>query len=179
MTLTLGGRIQTRLVLMSSVGLLWTLAMARFFPRPAGVSLRLAYQITLGTAITMTVFGIAWEVVYHGLQQLRWDKDWPSVLGLLAGPVEAVPVWLALHALGIVPGDWGLSTPFLMLFAMHFSSTSMVVWLAGQGPLRVIQPRWRFEGGTFSRRPPSLTVPFLVTYIGMLFVLGALWLAGR
>lgn len=90
MTLTLRGWIQTRLVLLSSVGLIWTLAIAPFLPRPAGTPGRLAYQITLETSVAMTLLGIGWESVYYGLQQLRWDKDWPSVLSLLAGAVEAV-----------------------------------------------------------------------------------------
>lgn len=179
MTLTLGGRIQTRLVLLSSVGLVWTLAITPFLPRPAGTPARLAYQITLETSVAMTLLGIGWEFVYYGLQQLRWDKDWPSVLSLSAGAVEAVPVWLVLHALRIVPGDGGLSSPILPLYVTHFGTTWLLVWLVSQGPIRVVQPRWRFEGGSFSRRPPDAIIPFVVTNIGMAFALVALWLAWR
>ena len=179
MTLTLGGRIQTRLVLLSSVGLAWTLAVAPMLPRPAGAPLRLAYQVTLETSVAMTILGIVWEFVYHGLQQLRWDKDWPSLLGLLTGVLEAVPVWLVLHALRIVPGGAELSSPILPLYAAHFGSTWLLVWLVGQGPIRVLQPRWRFEGGSFSRRPPDAIIPFVITNMGMVFALVILWLVWR
>jgi hypothetical protein len=40
----------------------------------------------------------------------------------------------------------------------------------------VIQPRWRFEGGAFSRRPTDAIVAFVVTNIGMAFSLVLLWL---
>lgn len=176
MTYTLGGRIQTRLVLLSSVGLTWTLAVSPLLPRPAGTPISLAYQVTLETSIAMTILGIGWEFAYHSLQQLRWDKDWPSLLGLSAGAVEAVAVWLVLHALRIVPGDGGLSSPILPLYATHFGTTWLLVWAVSQGPIKVVQPRWRFEGGSFSRRPPDSIIPFVVTNIGMAFALVILWL---
>ena len=179
MTPTLAGRLQTRLVLLSSIGLLWTIAVSPFLPHPQHMLIRIVYQITLQTSIAMTILGIAWEFVYHGLQQLRWDKDWPSMLGLLTGAVEAVPVWLVLHALHLVPGDRGFSSPILPLYATHFGTTWLVVWLVGQGPIRVIQPRWRFEGGAFSRRPTDAIMAFIVTNIGMVFSLVLLWLAHR
>lgn len=176
MTLTLVGRLQTRLVLLSSVGLLWTLIVSPLLPRPHGMARTLAYRITLETSIVMTVLGVFWEFVYHLLQQLRWDKDWPSILSLLAGLVEAAPVWLVLHLLHIVPGCGGFSSPIFPLFTIHFGTTWLVVWLASQGPLRVVQLRWRFEGGSFSKRPVDGLVPFVVTNIGMIIALFILWL---
>jgi hypothetical protein len=176
MTMTLWGRIQTRLVLLSSVGLVWTLIICPFLPRPAGTPVSLAYQITLETSIATALLGIGWELVYHGLQQLRWDKDWPSVLSLLTGTVEAGLVWLVLHALRLVQGDGGPSSPILPLYVVHFSTTWVLVWLVSQGPLRVVQLRWRFEGGSFSRRPPDSIISFVVTNIGMAFALVILWL---
>lgn len=172
MTMTLAGRLHTRLVLLSSIGLLWTLAISPFLPRPAGVPMRVAFQITLASSIAMALLGILWELVYHALQQFRWDKDWPTPLGLVTGFMEAIPVWLVLRALRIVPID---GAPFLPLFAIHFGTTWILVWLIGLGPIAVVQPRWRFEGGTFSRRPTEALVPFVVTNFGMAFALVILW----
>ncbi len=179
MTPTLGGRIQTRLVLMSSIGLLWTLIISGLLPHPDSMPIRTVYRITLVTSIATTLLGIVWEFVYHAVQQLRWDKDWPSMLGLLTGPIEAVPVWLVIHGLSLVPGEGGLSSAILPLYIIHFGSTWLLLWLVGLGPLHIVQPRWRFEGGTFSKRPPDALVPFVVTNIGMVFALVVLWLVWR
>jgi hypothetical protein len=169
MMMTLGGRLQTRLVLLSSAGLCWTLAVSPLLPRPDGVSLRAGFRITLASSIAMTLLGLLWELVYHALQQLRWDKDWPSLFGLVAGVVEAVPVWLVVRALRILPDRcWPL-------FTLHFATTWIVVWLFTLGPIAVLQPRWRFEGGAFSRRPGDALVPFVVANLGMVIALVILW----
>jgi hypothetical protein len=175
MTQTLGGRIQTRLVLLSSIGLIWTLAITPWLPRTPAISLRLAYRITLETSIAMTILGVLWEFIYHGLQQLRWDKDWPSFFALLAGVAEAIAVWQVLHGLHWLPGETGFSSSILPLYVIHFSTTWLVVWLVTQGPLRVVQLRWRFEGGSFSKRPPDALAPFVVTNFGMAIALVILW----
>ena len=172
MTMTLAGRLQTRLVLSSSIGLLWTLAISALLPRPAGVPVRVAFQITLASSIAMTLIGLLWELVYHALQQLRWDKDWPLLLGLVTSVTEFPPVWLVLRALRILPAD---SAPYLPLVAIHFGTTWILLWLVSIGPIAVVQPRWRFEGGTFSRRPAEALVPFVLTNFGMAFALVILW----
>lgn len=169
MTMTLSGRLQTRLVLLSSAGLLWTLAISALLPRPDGVPLRAAFQITLVSSVAMTLLGFLWELVYHALQQLRWDKDWPPLHGLVTGVFEAVPVWLVVRALHVLPDDC------LPLFTIHFATTWIVVWLITLGPLTVLQPRWRFEGGAFSRRPGDALLPFVVSNVGMAFALVILW----
>jgi hypothetical protein len=173
MTMTLGGRLQTRLVLLSSVGLLWTLAVSPLLPRPDGIPLRVAFQITLVSSIAMTLLGLLWELVYHCLQQLRWDKDWPPLFALAAGTIEAVPIWLVLRAVDVLPDGCTL------LFALHFASTWVLVWLLTLGPLAVLQPRWRFEGGSFSRRPGDALVPFVVANFGMVLALVLLWFISR
>lgn len=179
MTPTLGGRMQTRLVLLSSIGLVLTLLVTPILPRPPHSSLRLAYQVTMETSIATILLGVLWEFVYHGLQQLRWDKDWPSLLGLVTVVTEGAAVWLVLHALRIVPGPWGFSSSIVPLFALQFATAWLAVWLFVQGPIRVVAPRWRFEGGSFSRRPPDAVLTFVVTNIGMVFALATLWLAYR
>jgi hypothetical protein len=177
MTLTLSGRLQTRLVLLSTIGVLWTLVVSPPLAWVTDVSLRLAYRVTLETAVAVMLLGLAWDPFYHGMQQFRWDKDWPSSLYLVTFFSEAVPVWLTLHALKLVPGEWGFSSPILPLFAAHLGTTWTLVWLVVQGPLRVVVPRWRFEGGTFSRRTnPDLVIPFAATSAGMAIAIAVLWI---
>ena len=139
MTPTLVGRIQTRIFLMATVGALWTLIITPFLP---GVTDRgLAYSITYLSLGIITLIGIVWEFIYHGLQQFRWEKDWPTVLGLITGIPEGIVAWLVLRQLvapGLVTGTQ---------FVIHFATTWFLVWLVANGPMRVLSLHWRFEGG--------------------------------
>ncbi len=169
MTMTLGGRISTRLVLMSTLGLMWTFAMTGLLPRPDSLSVRGAYQVALIAAIATNVIGFAWEVVYHLLQQLRWEKDWPPLLGLGAGALELWPVWEVIARTAAPPPG------AFSFFVWYFASTWVVVWLAGLGPLGALLPRWRFEGGSFGRRPGEALVPFVALNGSMAIAVTVLW----
>lgn len=147
MTPTLGGRIQTRLMLVLVVGSAWTAVVSPLLPRPGFATLGMAYRITFEGTATVAAAGVGWELVYHGLQQLRWEKDWPSLLLLVTVTTEGASTWVVMHVLHFIPGTWGASSPILTLFALHFASTWVLVWLVAQGPLRVIVLRWRYEGG--------------------------------
>jgi hypothetical protein len=173
MTVTLSGRLQTRLVLLSTVGLLWTFAISALLPRPAELGVRMAFQVTLASSIVMTLFSFVWELVYHAVQQLRWEKDWPPLLGLLAGLVEAPLVWLVVREVAGIPESCR------GLFIMHFASTWILVWLVMLGPLAIVQPRWRFEGGSFGRRPGDALTPFVVLNGGMAIAVVILWYVWR
>jgi hypothetical protein len=176
MTLTLAGRLQTRLMVLASVGVPWTLIVSLPLGLVSGMSLRLAYRITLEAAIALMVLGLAWEIVYHGMQQFRWDKDWPTAFGLLTVANEGVLVWLILHLLHLIPGGWGFSSSILPLFVIYLGTTWALLWAVAQGPLRFVVPRWRFEGGTFSRRTaPNLIMPFIMINIGVVFGFVTLW----
>lgn len=173
MTLTLAGRLQTRLMILASVGVPWTLIVSLPLAWVSGVSPRLSYRITLETAIALMVLGLAWEMAYHGMQQFRWDKDWPTAFGLITIVNEGALVWLILH---LIPGAWESSSSILPLFVSYLCTTWVLLWAVAQGPLRFVVLRWRFEGGAFSRRAaPGLVVPFIVTNIGAVFALVILW----
>lgn len=147
MTLTLSGRLQTRVLLVLLVGVAWTAIITPFLPQPGEMTLTTAYRMTLTNLGLMAVTGLAWEFVYHMLQQLRWDKDWPSLLALLTVVNEGVAVWLVGHALQLVRGPLGPSSPMLPSFAVHFVTAYVAIWAVMQGPLRVLLIRWRFVGG--------------------------------
>lgn len=136
----LSGRLQTRLVVLGLVGLLWTLLITPLLA--LGGDLTATYRATLfGWAATLLLGLVLWEPLYHGLMQFRWEKDWPTLFLLLESIPEAALVGLLLWKVGppATPG----------VFATHFFSTWIVVFLVIVGPLRVPFIRWRFRGGRF------------------------------
>lgn len=141
---TLYGRIQTRIVLTIVVGGLWTLIITPFLP--TGEPLGPSYRMTFAILLTVLVLGIVWEFIYHGLQQFRWEKDWPTLFGLLTAINEGIAAWFFLEYVPVLPDDVEL-TP--LVFCIQFITTWLLVWVAVNGPLRAIFPHWRFQGGRF------------------------------
>jgi hypothetical protein len=136
------GRIQTRLFLLALVGSLVTLVLIPLLPGTAPLSTR--YSDAFVVLAAVAVLGIAWELLYHLLMQFRWEKDWPSLFGLLTGVPEGLLLWVPLRAeavplAGAAPPSW--------VFAVHFGVVWFAVWLVANGPMRVPFLRWRFRGG--------------------------------
>lgn len=147
MTATISGRIQTRLLMLATVALLWTLVITPFLPIPAMMNAGDAYKITIPAIGVVAVVGIGWELVYHALQQFRWDKDWPTLFLLLSGINEGLSSWVVLHWINRIPGTYGTDNPIFKLFLIHFVTTWVLVWAVSNVALRVPFLRWRFHGG--------------------------------
>jgi hypothetical protein len=139
---TLSGRIQTRLFLLAVVGGIVTLIIGPLLPMSAPLSV--VYRNTFVILAAVAVLGIGWECVYHFLMQWRWEKDWPTLFGLLTGIPEGVLVWLLLRA-GAIPGISG--TVPTAAFVIDFALVWLAAWLVANGPMRVPFIRWRFRGG--------------------------------
>lgn len=140
MTPTLFGRIQTRIFSVAIIGSLWTLIITPVLP---GITdLGDAYAVTFRALAVVLVVGIGWEFIYHGLQQFRWEKDWPTLFGLLNGINEGIATWFVL--LAILPPDLGITGA---QYVMHFGTTWIAIFLFLNGPMRVFAIRWRFRGG--------------------------------
>lgn len=138
---TLAGRIQTRIFLLATVGVIVTALITPLLPLPGPLSA--SYKTTYIILAAVMVVGIVWELIYHLLMQWRWEKDWPSMFGLLTGVNEGIVIWLLLAA-HAVPGVKGMpGTAFLIDFIVVW----LVVWLVAQGPMRIPFIRWRFHGG--------------------------------
>lgn len=139
---TVLGRIQTRIFLMATVGSVITLLITLVLP--VGGPWIQRYQATFIVLAAVTVIGIVWELIYHLVMQWRWEKDWPTLFGLLTAVPEGVLVgYLAVRDL--LPGLPG-AVP-LAAFLIQFIVVWVGVWLTANGPMRVPFIRWRFNGG--------------------------------
>jgi hypothetical protein len=139
---TLNGRVQTRIFVSLVVGGIWTLLITPLLPVPG--TLADAYATTFVVLLTVTVLGVGWELVYHFVQQFRWEKDWPTFFGLITAINEGALVWLLLE-FETVPG---IDRPVpLSAFLLQFVTTWLVIWLVVNGPMRVPFIHWRFRGG--------------------------------
>ena len=136
------GRLQTRLFLLAVVGSAVTALITPWLPLDGPLSDR--YRSTLLVLAAVAALGVGWELLYHLLMQFRWEKDWPSLFGLLTAVPEGALLWVLLQA-GAVPLIAG--TPAFTAFVVHFGVVWLAVWLVGNGPMRVPFLRWRFQGG--------------------------------
>ena len=137
---TLNGRIQTRIFMLVVFGGLITLALTPILPGDPD------YKTTYLILAAVLVLGVVWELIYHVIQQFRWEKDWPTLFGLLTAINEGVVVWLVVDGTGLLPEELRPS-PFV--FTVQFLTTWLLVWVAVNGPLRAVFPHWRFRGGRF------------------------------
>lgn len=143
MTPTLVGRIQTRVFLLLVIGVPWTLLIGPVLPRPDGATLGDVYATLLLAVLIVAVVGIGWEALYHALQQFRWEKDWPTLFGLVTGIPEGILTFVILSAL---VGPMGLEVD-VPAFLIQFITLWLLVWLVANGPMRIVLLRWRFRGG--------------------------------
>jgi hypothetical protein len=139
---TLTGRIQTRILLLAVVGGLITLIIVPILPgsAPLGDKYRDSFLVLLSVAVV----GVLWELLYHLLMQWRWEKDWPTLFGLVEGVPEGALIWILLSA-GAIPGIAGSVGG--VAFLIQFILVWLGVWLVANGPMRVPFIRWRFRGG--------------------------------
>jgi hypothetical protein len=139
---TIFGRIQTRLFLLLVVGGALTALVTPLLPVSGPMNQR--YQATFVVLASVGIIGIAWEFVYHLAMQWRWEKDWPTLFGLLTLVPEGILLWaLATHRmLPWLPGRVPTAA-----FVIHFLVVWVFVWMVANGPMRVPFIRWRFRGG--------------------------------
>ncbi|CAN5350228.1 hypothetical protein BH24ACT9_BH24ACT9_08620 [soil metagenome] len=138
---TLSGRIQTRIFALAVFGGIWTLLITLVLP--TGARLGPSYGATFTILLMVIVIGILWELLYHFLMQFRWEKDWPTLFGLVTAINEGLLVWFLLASGWWF---WEVSVPG-PAFVIHFVTTWLIVWLMVNGPMRVPFIHWRFRGG--------------------------------
>ena len=150
MTPTIAGRIQSKLFLLLIIGPLWNAFIALFLQGGWFDNWVAILQVLAWTA----VLGIGWELLWHALQQFRWEKDWPILFGLLQFIPEGILVFFLVSSsfLGLIAGT-GMggdgSGVGLGPFLWSFITTVLVTWTWINGPHRIFFIKWRFEGGRF------------------------------
>lgn len=138
---TLNGRIQTRLFMLATWGVLWTLVLTPVLPGDPD------YQVTFVLLATVAVLGVLWELLYHLLMQWRWEKDWPTFFGFITFVNEGLLI-IVLLRLDLVPG-LGVdgSDVSIAAFLIDFLVIWMTIFVFTNGPMRIFNVHWRFFGG--------------------------------
>jgi hypothetical protein len=146
---TLIGRIETRIFALALIGSIAQLIFSPVLPHTDGAPLGTLYKITFAILITTIILGVVWEFIYHGIQQFRWEKDWPTLFGFLTVINEGAVVWFVVKS-GIVPGipkfEDKVTLPF-STFLVDFLIVWMLTFLFVNGPMRVPFVYWRHRGG--------------------------------
>jgi len=140
----LNGRIQTRIFALILIGGFTQLWLTPLLPQPAGMQLTELYAATYALLVSVIMVGVAWELIYHLLMQFRWEKDWPTLFGLLTMLNEGLLIWLLVKGglVPFVPAELGLGT-----FVVDFAIVWLLTWIWVNGPMRVMSVHWRFRGG--------------------------------
>ena len=142
MTPTLLGRWQTRLFLLSTVGLIITLF---FYGGLLGSHPR--SSIYFWILIYVGVFGFFWDLLYNYLHKLLWDHDWPGAIQFFACLAEGLILGLFCKYIGLPYIDQDRFDVGDFIF--HYSLVSIVAFLTSWVIMRLLFPRWRFRGGVW------------------------------
>lgn len=145
MTPTLRGRWQTRIALLGTLGLaitagyMWRIGAWQLGPRQPTF-----YMLPVLLSY-VALIGLLWDLLYVYLQGFRWDRDWPLSFAFFCGIAEGALIF-ALFRLDWLPGAQ-YQTGSWRLFLLHYGTVFWVVYWWQFGPMRVLFPRWRFNGG--------------------------------
>ena len=138
MTFTLFGRWQIRVLLLLTVGLLLTMALA------VKSGAFIAGQ-TFMTLLYLGIFGAMWDLGYHQLQRLRWDGDWNGLLQMGGAIWEGIFLTTIIKFIGlpgIERGEFNLPG-----FIGFYTLFTLLNFLTANSLLRLLSPYSRFNGG--------------------------------
>lgn len=136
---TLFGRWQTRLFLLATVGVVFTLP---FYFGLGGHGGDVSFFLVV---LYVAIFGIFWDILYDYLQKFLWDHDWPGILQLAAGIVEGLFLVLLITTVGL-PGIDGDSFDG-GIFIAHYGLVWLSIYLSAWVLMRLLFTSWRFRGG--------------------------------
>ena len=140
MTPTLLGRWQTRYFLLATVGLTVTLLFDLGFLGSNQGSPTYFWVLAY-----VGIFGFFWDILYNYLQKLLWDHDWPGAIQFFACIAEGLVLGLVCKYIGLPQVD----NFNIRGFIFHYSLVSVVAFLASWVVMRLLFPRWRFQGGVW------------------------------
>lgn len=104
--------------------------------------------IYMSILVYITLFGLGWDGVYMTVQSYRWDQDWPAAFQWLGA------LWEGFFFL-LIRVIFDLELPFTDVdagfpvgwFLLHYSLVWVGIFIASQSFMRILFPRWRFQGG--------------------------------
>ncbi|MCK1489747.1 hypothetical protein IVB14_04750 [Bradyrhizobium sp. 180] len=160
---TLLGRWQTRILLFLCVGLpisalyaawLGSLAPTGRFVPPWIRSLNgIIYDVRpMQIICLLLIVGVVLDIVYSGLQRLRWDRDWPFAFQFVCLIFEFLVVLglIQLDILPFMPARWIGTGDYTYLF-VHFGLVFGVSFASLLGFIQIFMIRWRYKGGEWGK----------------------------
>lgn len=149
---SIGGRIQTRILLFVLIGIPVT-ALYAWILSLGGLRFGPTFWLLLLFLATINLLGLILDRIYIAIQGLRWDRDWPFAYQLAFTVAEfAVVLWAASAGLiPWLPAEAFDDGPDRFRAFLHFLSVLVPSFLALLGPLQVLFIRWRFNAGRFGR----------------------------
>lgn len=141
---TLAGRLQTRIFALLVIGGVTQLWLTPLLPAISEYGLAERYKMTFSILVATAALGLVWELLYHFLMQFRWEKDWPTLFGLVTVVNEGAVVWFLARGSALPFVDEELP---LLTFVVDFLAVWLSAWVWVNGPMRVFSIHWRFRGG--------------------------------
>ena len=92
---TLNGRIQTRIFMLATLG-----APDHRCCSPRSCPATPTTRRRTSSWPRSLVLGVVWELIYHRIQQFRWEKDWPTLFGFITVRQRGRPGLAAPRARG-------------------------------------------------------------------------------
>ena len=145
MTPTLFGRWQTRVLLLWTIGLIITLVYMYVFGLFQLDRHEPRFWVLIAILGYVTIVGFAWDILYNYLQSFRWDRDWPLAYHFVAGIIEGLLIYV-LFRFSLLPGVQYQDGDTIR-FLLDYGTVWFVTYWWVFGPMRVLAPRWRFNGG--------------------------------
>ena len=140
MTPTLIGRWQSRIFLLATIGVLFTL------PFALSNGLENIEFIYFWILFYVGAFGLVWDILYTFIQKFFWDHDWPGIVQFFAAIFEGIFLGLMINLVGL-PNI--AQKPDLLTYVIHYSVVWIAVYCASWVVMRLLFPRARFRGGAW------------------------------
>jgi hypothetical protein len=159
---TLLGRWQTRILLFLCVGLPISAVYAVWLVGPAPAGRFMPWLRSLGEIIydirplqvlcLLLIIGIVLDLLYIGLQQFRWDRDWPFAFQFFFSIVEffIVLALIRIDVLPFMPASWIAAGDYPYFF-LHFGLVLLFSFIGLFGFIQIFMIRWRYKGGEWGR----------------------------
>lgn len=159
---TLLGRLQTRILLVLFIGFPITAVYSVWLANRAPVAGKIPWIKTFGQVTydvrpvqilcLLLLFGVLFDLLYTGLQRMRWDRDWPFAFQFFAsiGEFAIVLALVRFDVFPFMPAKW-IGPDDYPHFVLQFALILVTSFIALLGFIQVFMIRWRYNGGEWGR----------------------------